>query len=207
METLEGYRQRVDDETSSLPVAPTKPYNRPPAKADKAQLHVWHLNQKQWAAYRHWDQFVIKALQLIFPNRLTDKEKGHTGMLPMHLTGRTAMYHIESKTKTDTIATKAYCDLIDEMIRKKYVPNSNGQVQYFKELRMDHTRQTHWTIILLLPVHSSYITTSCTIFLSHIEARGSSALWLCVRVSKLFCVSTLATRLKCVSWCFFSIND
>ena len=47
------------------------------------------------------------------------------------------MNHIESKTKTDTVATKAYCDLIDEMMRKKYVPNSNGPVQYFKELRTD----------------------------------------------------------------------
>ena len=150
-----------------MPVAPTKPYNRPPAKADKAQLHVWHLNQKQWAAYRHWDQFVIKALQLIFPNGLTDKEKGHTGMLPMHLTGRTAMYHIESKTKTDTIATKAYCDLIDEMIRKKYVPNSNGQVQYFKELRMDQyeanalddyitTARTQFIYNHLVPLHSTF---------------------------------------------------
>ena len=47
------------------------------------------------------------------------------------------MDHIESKTKTDIIATEAYCGLLDQIMARKYVPNGNGAVQYFKDMKHD----------------------------------------------------------------------
>ena len=48
VETLEGHRLRMEDETASLLVAPTKPSIRPPVKADKGQLKTWELDQLQY---------------------------------------------------------------------------------------------------------------------------------------------------------------
>ena len=55
----------------------------------------------------------------------------------MDLTGRTSLAQIEKNTKTDQIATNAYCNHIEQMMNKKYIPNGNGPVQYFKEMRTD----------------------------------------------------------------------
>jgi len=62
--------------------------------------------------YKHWDKDVIWVLKVISPNGLTDKEIDTAGMLPLSLTGRLALDHIEGKTKTDIIATGAYCEIL-----------------------------------------------------------------------------------------------
>ena len=135
VESLEGHRLRMEDNSVSLPAVPKKPSVRPPVKADKGQLLTWELDRRQYNNYMLWDKAVIHALLIIFPNGMTDIERGHTGMLPMTLTGRSAMDHIEDKTKTDVVATKAYVGLLDDMRAMKYEPNSNGPVQYFKDLK------------------------------------------------------------------------
>jgi len=63
-------------------------------------------------------------------------------MLPLNFTGRIAFEriafeHIETKVKTDIIATKVYCELLQDVMDRTYVPNSNGSVQYFKDMKND----------------------------------------------------------------------
>ena len=77
-------------------------------------------------------------LRVKFPNELTDKEIDTAGMLPLALTGREAMEHIEGKTMTDIVAMWAYyCDLLKRMMARVYVPNGNGTVQYLEDMKQD----------------------------------------------------------------------
>ena len=47
------------------------------------------------------------------------------------------MDHIEAKTKTDIVATGAYCKILMQRMMRKYLPNGNGSVQYFKDMKHD----------------------------------------------------------------------
>ena len=95
----------------------------------------WDL--EHYNTYKHWDKNVIRVLKVIFPNGLTDKEIDTAGMLPLSLNGRLALDHIEGKTKTDIVATGAYCDILVRMMMRQYVPNGDGSVQFLKDMRHD----------------------------------------------------------------------
>jgi len=84
----------------------------------------------------HCDQEIINVLQLKFPNGLADLEI-EDGMLPLDLTGRLAFEHIEGKVISSHTATKAYQNLVKDIANRLYVPNGNGPMQYFQEMKRD----------------------------------------------------------------------
>jgi len=133
VETIEGHRDRLQDQKASLPTAPKQPAARPPTTS-KAAFLSWQLDKIQWVTWDHYDKSALVAIKVIFPNGLTDLELSHTGSLPINLTTRMTFEHIEKKTKTDEISTKAYCKTVDDMSAMKYQPNANGPTDYFKAM-------------------------------------------------------------------------
>ena len=90
--------------TVALPKPPGKPIR--PADADSKQLWtVYWWNLERYNTYKHWDQDVIGVIWVKFPDGLTDKEIDTDGILPLSLTGRQALDHIEGKTITDIVST------------------------------------------------------------------------------------------------------
>ena len=43
--------------------------------------------------------------------------------------------HIKAKVKTDIVATKAYRELVKDIMDRTYVSNSNGSKKYFKDTK------------------------------------------------------------------------
>jgi len=74
----------------------------------------------------HGDQEII----IKFPNGLADFEI-EDEMLPL------AFEHIECKVISSIVATKAYLDLVKGVTNRLYVPNGNGPIQYFQEMKRD----------------------------------------------------------------------
>jgi len=58
-------------------------------------------------------------------------------MLPLTLTGRLAIEHIERKVISSTVATKAYLNLVKDVTNRPYVPNGRGPVQHFQDMKCD----------------------------------------------------------------------
>ena len=136
MESLVDYQKRLGDPNAVLPLPPTRP-TQPPPMADKHLFPRYRWDLDRYNTYKYWDKDVIKVLTVIFPHGLTDKEIDTAGMLPLSLTGRQALDHIEAKTKTDIVATGAYCKILMQRMMRKYLPNGNGSVQYFKDMKHD----------------------------------------------------------------------
>ena len=64
-------------------------------------------------------------------------------MLPLVLTGRQVLDHVEGKTKTNIVATGAYCDILMRMMTRQYVPNSIEDMQYLKDMKHDQFGAMH----------------------------------------------------------------
>lgn len=136
IETLAGHQRRMNDATAVLPSPPTKP-TEPLATDSKQHWRVYDMRKENYKQYKKWDKQVINIIKTVFPNGLTDKEIDTSGMYPMTLTGRESFDHIESKAKTDIIATETYCKILKQMMAREYEPNSNGPTQYLKEMKHD----------------------------------------------------------------------
>ena len=78
------------------------------------------MRKENYKQYKKWDKQVINIIKTVFPNGLTDKEIDTSGMYPMTLTGRESFDHIESKAKTDIIATETYCMILKRMMAREY---------------------------------------------------------------------------------------
>ena len=133
VETLEGHRRRVDDKTATLPLPPP----RPTMPTDNKHFGKYKFQLDLFNKYKSLDNEVITIVNKVFPNGLTDKEIDANGMLPLSMTARIAFDHIEKKTKTDIVATKAYSQIILQMAQRKYNPNGNGSVQFMQDMKED----------------------------------------------------------------------
>lgn len=118
VETTVGHQRRVNDPVAVIQTPPVKPTKM--ATTESRQIwFIYRWDLDIFNKYVHWNHKVIKVTKLIFPNGLTDLEIDTSGVLPMSLTGRQAFDHIESKTKTDIIATEAYCKILKRMMQRK----------------------------------------------------------------------------------------
>jgi len=55
----------------------------------------------------------------------------------MNLTCRSEFKHIEEKIISSIVAVKAYLDLVKDVPNQIYVPNGNGSVQHFQDMKSD----------------------------------------------------------------------
>ena len=136
VESEENHQLRVGDVNSTLPARLTKP-TKPTLTTTNVIWRNYSSDLQIHKEYKHWDKEIIAAIEIKFPNGITDLEIDTTGMLPMYLTGRVAMDHVESKTLTHMITTAGHWKKMQSLLNRPYVPNGAGPVNYFKETLSD----------------------------------------------------------------------
>ena len=126
---LTGHAWLVESATGDLkavlPTRPQEPIEPTGSPVSTTAYRAWETTTIAYETVEHWDQEIIKVLQIKFPTGLTDLEI-EDGMLPLSLTGRIAFDHIEKKVISHVVSTKAYLELVKDVTGRTYEPNGSG---------------------------------------------------------------------------------
>jgi hypothetical protein len=134
VDKLATYRDRLGDDTLDIPSPPKKP--KAPTSLDKIAWSKFFIERDEHNQYTHWKNEGFKAIERRFPSSLTAL-KTTIGALPLTLTLRKALDHVEGQVSKEVDRREAYCKIQTSLTARKYVPVVEGPVEFLKEMEHD----------------------------------------------------------------------
>jgi hypothetical protein len=133
----EEYRDKIKDETATLPCKTIRPKKPIGDTVTTASYAIYKETLADFKLSEEYEQQLKDLIETKFPNGLNGLEDDD-GELPFNLTAKQCLTHIEGKLKDDgTTTTRCYTDLIQGLLNREYTDNANGAENWFKEAESD----------------------------------------------------------------------
>jgi hypothetical protein len=133
----EEYRDKIKDETATLPCKTIRPKKPIGDTVTTASYAIYKETLADFKLSEEYEQQLKDLIETKFPNGLNGLE-GDDGELPFNLTAKQCLTHIEGKLKDDgTTTTRCYTNLIQGLLNREYTDNANGAENWFKEAESD----------------------------------------------------------------------
>jgi hypothetical protein len=135
VDTLERHRER----TGNLAiVALPPPAQRPmiPRSDVSGAWRRYEVERKMHLQEQHWNSEAIKATERRFPTAVQEQKDQHDA-LPINYTIRKLLNYIEDKVSDRVDMQKANKTIMQELMKRTYVPDTEGPVKFFKAMEHD----------------------------------------------------------------------
>jgi hypothetical protein len=135
VDNLLRHRERTGDLTI---VALPPPAQRPmiPRSDISGAWRRYEVERKMHLQEQHWNSEAIKATERRFPTAVQEQKDQHDA-LPINYTIRKLLNYIEDKVSDRVDMQKANKSIMQELMKRTYVPDTDGPVKFFKAMEHD----------------------------------------------------------------------
>jgi hypothetical protein len=135
VDTLERHRERTGDgATMALPPPALRPTI--PRSDTSGAWRRYEVERKMHLQEQHWNNEAIKATERRFPIAVQEQKDQHDA-LPINYTIRKLLNYIEDKVSDRVDMQKANKTIMQALMKRAYVPDTDGPVKFFKLMEHD----------------------------------------------------------------------
>jgi hypothetical protein len=136
VDTLERHRKRTGDgATMALPPPALRPTI--PRSDTSGAWRRYEVERKMHLQEQHWNNEVVtKATERRFPIAVQEQKDQHDA-LPINYTIRKLLIYIEDKVSDCVDMQKANKTIMQALMKRAYVPDTDGPVKFFKLMEHD----------------------------------------------------------------------
>jgi hypothetical protein len=128
------HEQTGDDATMALPPTALRPTI--PRSDTSGAWRRYEVERKMRLQEQHWNNQAIKATERRFPLAVQEQNDQHDA-LPINYTIRKLLDYIEDKVLDRVDMQKANKTIMQALMKRMYVPDTDGPVKFFKLMEHD----------------------------------------------------------------------